>query len=473
MSSDATQVLSPLSWSDPGIHLLDDTWLLTIFAVLLATALPWLLSGFDVDFVAASLGLLVLGTIHFGFSTLGRRLRKGERRGVLTALHIAGVLTVGFIWINVGGLQNPAFLIVFALPVVGAIFLSRWQPYAMAFIAIAVAGAVALAQIPELRWYAPGLGTIGAWLGGVLNPDGSSAAPFRGFYAPSGYYIVLLQVFAILVLAAAVASEYLGTIFERLRANLDVARGEAENSQMFWATLLEDLPVAAFLVEPESLHIVCSSERAREWCRTPPAQNRSILDTVRFSFPDMIQQLMTGDGGIVPLSMIHVGDRLLATEVRVQHTLQQGRRLILLTIQDKTTEFTTRAALDVIGQAALIIDDNGRIIEFNKPSLALFPGLQKDTHAGSLLSLVGMQERWWEPGLSGRRKMHVEIAPRVYQVATSALPLPGEDVQLYVVTLMPVARAAIGDSTAITGTVQQLPDATIAIRSPSTLASHL
>jgi PAS domain-containing protein len=472
MNANATQVLSPLNWSDPGIHLLDDTWLLTIFAVLLATALPWLLTGFDVDFVAASLGLLVLGTIHFALSTLGRRARKGERRGVLTALHIAGVITVGFIWINVGGLQNPAFLIVFALPVVGAIFLSRWQPYAMAIIAIVLAGAVALAQIPELRWYGPGLSTVGAWLGIALNSDGSSATPFRGFYAPSSYYIVLLQVFAILVLAAAVASEYLGTIFERLRVNLDIARGEAESSQAFWATLLEDLPVAAFLVEPETMLIVCSSAQAGEFCSTPPAQNRSILDTVRFSFPDMIQQLISGDGGTASLSMIHVGDRLLATQVRVQHTMQQSRRLTLVTIQDNTESFTLRAALDVIGQAALIIDNNGRISEFNKPALALFAGLQKDTVAATLLSLEGMQERWWQPGLSGRRKMHVEIAPRIYQVATSALPLPGEDEQLYVVTFLPVARAAIGDTTAITGTVQQLPDATIAIRSPFSLAPH-
>jgi PAS domain-containing protein len=470
MNSDATQVIAPLNWSDPGIHLLDDTWLLTIFAVLLATALPWLVSGFDVNFVAASLGLLVLGTIHFGFSTLGKRSRRGERRGVLSTLHIAGVFTVGFIWVNVGGLQNPAFLIVFALPVVGAIFLSRWQPYAMALIAIVLAAAVAIAQVPELRWYEPSLGTLGAWLSSAFNTD-AGAVPFRGFYAPSAYYIVLLQVFAILLLAAAVASEYLGTILERLRVNLDVARGEAESSQVFWSTLLEDLPVPAFLVEPETLHIVCSSERAREFCNTPPAQNRSLLETVRFSFPDMIQQLITADGGIAPLSMIHLGDRLLATEVRVRHTSQQGRRLTLVTIQDKTDEFTMRAALDVIGQAALIIDNNGRIIEFNKPSLALFAGLQKDTDAGSLLSLQGMQERWWEPGISGRRKMHVEISPRIYQVATSVLPLPGEDEQLYVVTFLPVARAAIGDTTAITGTVQQIPDATIEIRSP-TLASH-
>jgi PAS domain-containing protein len=188
----------------------------------------------------------------------------------------------------------------------------------------------------------------------------------------------------------------------------------------------------------------------------PPAQDRSILETVRFSHPDAIQQLITGDGGTSRLTMVHMSGRLLATEVRVRHTSQQGRRLTLVTIQDKTEEFTLRAALDVVGQAALIIDAGGRIIEFNHPSLALFPGLQKDTDAATLLSVAGMQERWWEPGLSGRRKMHMEIAPRIYQVATSALPLPGEDEQLHVVTFLPVARGATGNS----------------IRSQPTLVSH-
>ncbi len=101
-----------------------------------------------------------------------------------------------------------------------------------------------------------------------------------------------------------------------------------------------------------------------------------------------------------------------------------------------------RAALDVIGQAALVIDSNGRIVEFNKPSLALVRGAAEERRRSALLSLAGMPARWWEPGLTGRRKMHVEIAPRIYQVTTSALPLPGEDEQLYVVTFLPVARAA-------------------------------
>lgn len=37
-TGDATELLPAPSWSDPRVHLLDDTWLLTIFAILLATA---------------------------------------------------------------------------------------------------------------------------------------------------------------------------------------------------------------------------------------------------------------------------------------------------------------------------------------------------------------------------------------------------------------------------------------------------
>src|SRR5215213_5624037 len=196
-TSDATQLLPAPSWSDPRIHLLDDTWLLTIFAILLATVVPWLVSGLDINFIAACFGLLALGAIHIALTVIGKPARSGERRPVLTTLHIAGIAMVAFIWLNAGGLQNPAFLMVFALPVVGAIFLSRWQPYSMALLAIVVAAAVALVQAPELRWYVPGLNTAGAWLGAVLGQEGAAtSAPFPGFYAPSGYFVVLLEVFS-------------------------------------------------------------------------------------------------------------------------------------------------------------------------------------------------------------------------------------------------------------------------------------
>lgn len=441
--ADATQMIPAPTWTDPRIHLLDDTWLLTIFAILLATVVPWLVSALDINFVAACLGLLALGVIHISFTLIGKPARAGERRPALASLHIAGIIVVGLIWSNAGGLQNPGFLIVFALPVVGAIFLSRWQPYLMALLAIVVVGAVALAQAPELRWYVPGLNAVGAWLATVLGQQGSAAFP--GFYAPSGYYVVLLEVFAILVFACAVAAEYLGTIFERLHVHVDVARAEAERGQEFWTTLIEQIPVPALLVDADTLHVVCASDKTSELCDDASIVGRPLADVLRFSYPEMVQELITGMGGVAPTVMIKVGDRLVATEVRVQHTAQKGRRFALVVIQDQSVALTAQSALDVSGQAVLVIDSQARVLGFNKPAQALFAGVDKNVDASQLFSLTGMPPRWWEPGLTGRRKMHIEIGPRVYQVTCSASPLPGEDERLYIIAFMPMARAAIGD----------------------------
>jgi PAS domain-containing protein len=440
-----TQIIPASTWTDPRIHLLDDTWLLTIFAILLGTVVPWLVSSLDINFVAACLGLLALGGIHISFTVIGKPARVGERHLALTLLHIAGMVIVAFIWMNAGGLQNPAFLIVFALPVVGAIFLSRWQPYLMAILAIVVASVVALAQAPELRWYVPGLNAVGSPLATLLGQQGS-ASTFPGFYAPSAYYAVLLQVFAILLLACAVAAEYLSTIFERLHSHVDMARAEAERGQEFWNTLIEAMPLPALLIDSDTLQVVCASAQAARFQDQESASGRPLFEAIRFSYPEMVQEAIAGSGGVVPLSMIKVGDRLRATEVQVRHLTQTGRRFALVVIHDKTEEFTAHAALDVSGQAMLVIDSQGRLLSFNKPAQALFAALDKDCDASKMLSLGGMPPRWWEPGLTGRRKMHIEIGPRVYQVTCSASPLPGEDERLYIVAFLPMGRAALGDA---------------------------
>ena len=68
-----TQLLPALLWHDPRIHPLDDTWLLTIFTIVPAIALPWFNSGLQIDFVATTMGLLTLGAIHLGFTLLSSR----------------------------------------------------------------------------------------------------------------------------------------------------------------------------------------------------------------------------------------------------------------------------------------------------------------------------------------------------------------------------------------------------------------
>jgi hypothetical protein len=160
------------------------------------------------------------------------------------------------------------FLMVFALPVVGAIFLSRWHPYLIAAVSVIAVAVVALIQAPELRWYASGLLGSDTWLVRLFGNQSSVPQPsFSGFYAPSSYLIVLFEVFSILLFGCAVAAEYVGTIFERLNAHIVMARTEAERGQEMWAGLIERLPLPALLIDPDTLRVVASSEHASIFLR--------------------------------------------------------------------------------------------------------------------------------------------------------------------------------------------------------------
>ncbi|MGC7990946.1 hypothetical protein ACP3WY_25140, partial [Salmonella enterica] len=80
------------------------------------------------------------------------------------------------------------FLSVFALPVIDAIFLSRWHPYLIAAVSVVCVCIVAFSQAPELRWYASGLIGNDYWLTWLFGNQSSVAQPsFSGFYAPSNY----------------------------------------------------------------------------------------------------------------------------------------------------------------------------------------------------------------------------------------------------------------------------------------------
>ena len=228
-----------------------------------------------------------------------------------------------------------------------------------------------------MRWYAAGLQRRRRVARALFGSDaGRASAPFPGFYAPSGYFVVLLEVFAILMFACAVAAEHLGTVFERMYAHVATARAEAERG----AGAVDDAHRAA------AACLRCWSMPTR---RRSSAPARSVapsfceLDTevsgqrsVRGD-PLLLPRSGAGaDRGLrwhAPLAMIRVGDEMRVTEVRVQHVAQKGRRFALVLITDTTEAFIRRAALEAADHAALIVDAHGRVLGFNRQATALFP----------------------------------------------------------------------------------------------------
>ena len=453
-----TQLLSRPLWHHPRVNLLDDTWLLTIVAILVATALPWFASGFDLNVAMAAWGLLALGAIHVAFTILASPTRATGKwtDATLTLLCLLGVAAIGFIWRNAGALRNPIFPMVFALPVVSSIFLSRWHPYLLAAAGVLVTALVALGQSPELRWYAAGLLGSDAWLSWLFGAHTSAAqASYTGFYAPSSY-LVLLEVFTVLLFASAFAAEYLGTLFDRLNARSVLAQAETERAQALWAGLIDQLPVPALLVDPDTLRIVAASEHAQTLLSsaTETLEDLNLFEALRFSYPEVVQELVAGNDGVVPRTVLHTGEQIRMCEIRVSHIAHKGHRFALLTVQDITELFHARTVLDTSEYAALLIDGRGRILTFNTPATALFGNLEDGMDASRLLQVPQGNPLWWEAGLSGRSKQHMEIGPRLFQVTSSAIVLPGEDYRVFAVSLLPVARAEANDPYGVGSTRQ-------------------
>ena len=441
-----TQILPVFSWLDPRAHPLGDTWLLTIFTLLLAIGLPRLASGLEIDFAVCALGLLVLAVIHVGFAMVAARLagRPKLRSWLLSTLHLLGVVTVAFIWQRAGGLQSPVLLAVFLLPVIGAVFISRWQAYATAAVSVVAVAALAVAQAPPAQphWLIGWLSAAG-WLAG------GTGRPFAALYAPAGYYAVLLEMFAVVMFGCAVAAEYLRTVYDRLNAQVAMARSQTLRSRGLWSALVEELPLPAALIDTETHEVLCASAKAiGKWGERGGAiTGRALFEVVPFSYPEAIEALISGRDGVEPLCMVRLGGQLLATEVCVQHIAQDGRRLALVTVRDRTEAFCVRAALDAAEQAALVVDASGRVLVINRPARAVFPEVKAGSQISRLVPEAGAVA-WWDPGMSRCKKMHLTVARRIYGVTATAVALPGEEERLYVVAFVPAAAVAGADRSA-------------------------
>jgi PAS domain-containing protein len=360
------------------------------------------------------------------------------RRRLVALLHAGGVVGLGFLWHACGGLQNPAFLLAFALPVIGASGLSRGQPYVTAVLALLIVGAVGLTEAPELRWYVADLRTSGHWLA-LLSPTGGAAGgTFAGFYAPVGYDVTLLEVFAILLMACAIAAESLGYAFQRLVDHLGAVRAEASQAQQLWAMLLQQLPAPALLVDSETLQVLVASERFQSFLGgTLTPIGRPLLEALPISYPERLQEMVSGHGGSLTV-VLRTPERLRLAQLQVQQLLSDGRRLAVVLLEDNTAGYCIGAALDADEHATLVIDPQGRVLASNKPARGLFPAALPGTDATAmLLPLVPGTARWWEPGLPGRRRLQLSIARRRYQALCSTVALPGEEQGFYVIALAP------------------------------------
>jgi hypothetical protein len=438
--------LPTLAADNAQVRRLDNVWLLTLCAAAPAATLPWFTSGYQLDVAAILSALLLLGALHLVLAAAAARPGHWLGSGrVLALLNACGVVALGVVWMNAGALQNPAFLLAFALPVIGAVFISVWQPYVTAAFALALVTGIALVRQPELRWYVQtGLG-VGSGTFDALPTNGS--VPIPGFFAPGGYYLVMLEAFAVLLFGSAVVGAFVAAVLRRSEARALIAADDAGEARELYASLIRNLPVPALLVEAATLRVVQISDRLISDMGVADGGpgDEKVFDVVHFSYPETIEALITGGGGSQRPCVIRTAGRLLVTEVRVQHLMHAGHRHALIVIEDITELLCVTAAFDVADSAGLILDAQGRVLGFNRTARGLFPDISLGAPA-DFLSRLAEGERWWEPGLNGRRKLQLEILRRLYQMTSCAVPLPGEAEALCVLAFFPLGPVSASNN---------------------------
>ncbi len=362
------------------------------------------------------------------------------------------MLAIGLVWAGAGGLQNPLFLVLFALPVLAGGLLSRIHAYLTATGSLVLVATVSLAQAPELRWYVAVHHPVGAWLASLPDGGGGGPALFAGFYAPVRFFMMTLELFGVGMTACALAADALGVVVRGFSGQLAAAREVAARTERVWLEVLAETSCPTALVDADTFKTICHSRSLVDTLcdpDAPPPRGADLFSLLHFSQPETVRALIAAEGGDAPFHLIRARGGLRAVAVRVRKLAQSDHRVALMMIEDITQSFCAETALDNSDYAAIIFDANGRVLSCNRQARSLLSRLEPGAEAASLLPNPAVRPRWWEPRLGGRRKASIQIDARTYQISSSSVTIPGEAAPWNVVTIAPHAGPAAIERTDI------------------------
>lgn len=427
-------------------RLFDDVWLVTLFVILLAIAVPWFLRLLDVPLGPVVWSLFGFGALYLGFARWGDSLENPPvMLGVIGLVQATGVLFLGLVWHLAGGAQNPVFLLAFAVPVVaGAMVLPHWQSYATAVLSVLTVFTVVLMNAPELRWYLYQAGLPAEWLLSRL-PDLSSGVPqpFPGLITLPGYLIVLLISFTVLLFSLAVMTDSFKTLVLRVYGQLASADDALAASESLSTEILRSSPTPTALLYADTFGVAQASQSFMgRFLLTPDdLLDKNLFGLIEFSYPEIIQELIAGSGGEVPVAVYRVGGEKRVARVLV-HPIRQGQIPYACIRLDEITDFYyLKAAFDAVEEAVILIGAERRILYCNRAARDLLPQVEIGFDAAQALRQPNLPESWWDLGLQSRFERQIELHDRAYRAYGTALRTPGEPDSLNVLRLRQVIKS--------------------------------
>ena len=423
-------------------RLFDDLWLLSLFVMLLALGVPWFLRVLAIDFASVAWSLFIYGVLFLAISMAANSLE--DRRlllGVIGGLQASGIIFVGYLWHLSGGVQDPMFLLVFVMPVLaGSLVLPNWQNYVAAALSATCVTGIAIFDAPELRWYLVQMRVLSQALADRFpRSSAHPMTPFPGLSLTPAYIFVVLVMFALMIFMVAWTSEYLSGLLIGLYGRLATSTAGREETESLSLEVLRASPSPIALVYADTLNVAhVSHSFLHQFLLTPESLlHKNLLGLVEFSYPEVVEGLIRGNGGDVPLAPLRVGTETKFSRI-VVHSISHGStRYAYVSFQDIADLHYSQAALGAVAQALLVVNSSRQVLYFNQAAKELFGDLRMGIDAAILMQQANLPTGWWELGNRSRQERRVEFAGRRFLATCVASPILGGQDLLTVLNLQP------------------------------------
>ena len=409
-------------------RLIDAAWLVCLFASVASLAIPWFFSILDVDLTRAAGLVFIYALAYLALATITDRWNSMRAVWiVMRVMTMTSVLFLGALWHLAGGLDNPAFLLAFTLPVIiSGVMLLGWQAHATALISIVVVAVVAVAESPDLRWYLNRLHAWPTYLALPISPLFTRSQRLAGLDATPGYEFIVVETFAVMQFIVAFLSTPLATFLLRINARLQTSTVLLTQVRGLFHAVLVAAPEPVVVVYADSGQVVEASESFMHRMLLRPSElvGKGIFELVSFVQPERVKQALESHHGQISFCAYTVDDEMRIANLSFHRTDHEGVGYVFLAWEELTELYYLQSAFDAIEDPVVVVGRDEKVQYGNRPAHALFG----DLHFGAALySLPKLQAVAAQCGAEhDNRAGRCEIDGRPYALHSLQASMPGD-----------------------------------------------
>jgi diguanylate cyclase (GGDEF)-like protein len=410
-------------------RLLDSAWVVCLIAALGGVSALWFMRILNVDL--ARIAWLVFGYAlsYLVASALTDRLPSPRALAwAMRSMMVASVVFLGVFWHLVGGLAYPMFLSAFAVPVMISGMMTVGLPgYVVACLSIFVAGTVAAAESPGLRWYLQQMHVPVPGFLPILVREPAARPLFAGHVADPSYEFALIATFSFMQIVLAFVSTPLTTLLWRINSRFETSKKLLGEAQGLFHAVLRAAPEPTVVIYADSGQIVqaCDTFFQRMMIRPSQLVGKGLFEVVAFDDPESVNQALRARHGVLPFCVYRVGPEMRIANLSFHRTEHGGIAYQYVAWHELTDVYYLQAALNAIHEPLMVLDNGGSALYSNSAARELFGPVEMGTNCAALPGLKELLEETDDTAVVDCRDMRWMFQGTPYAVNRFKARLPG------------------------------------------------